>query len=77
MLINRIWVAGRISWLVVSAIVILCATIIVFDFVWRVVEVPFRTLLIGTAASYAVISSFALMGYLRMRRKGGQRKRWL
>ena len=49
------WVNGRLSWPFVIASVYLSLSLIVLDYVWRVVSISFDTLLI-----YATIADLAI-----------------
>ncbi len=43
---GKIFVNGRLSWTLVTVIVFLAASAVVFDYVWRIVEAPFEVLAI-------------------------------
>ena len=72
-----LWVDGRLSWPLVIVVAYISASVIIVDFVWRIVVLPFDTLLLCVVTIGG--SLFVLLGLLmllsaRARRKTNFRK---
>jgi predicted membrane protein len=70
------WVEGRLSWPFVIALAYLSASLIVADYVWRIVVMPFDTLLIYIVAIDGVTAALLIGVYVlcgRRWRKGIER----
>jgi hypothetical protein len=50
-----VWVSGRLSWPFVIVIVYVTAALICFDYLWRVVVIPFDMLLIYAAIGFVAL----------------------
>jgi hypothetical protein len=65
-----IWVDERLSWPFVIAVAYLSASLLILDYIWRIVVIPFDTLLIyATVADLGIATALiALYRALRGRR---------
>ena len=66
-----VWVRGRLSWPFVICIAYLTAAIIGFDYVWRVVVIPFDTLLLSAALKLGTLTIVLIGLYGWWQRRNG------
>lgn len=57
-------ILDQLSWRLIAYFVYACCALLVFDYVWRVVEMPFMTM-VATAAAIAIAGFVALVLLLR------------
>ena len=69
------WVDGRLSWPLVIAVVFVTASLLAVDFVWRMVVVPFDTLLIYAIMLDGAAAALLIGGYILVRRRRGFREK--
>jgi len=66
-----VWIDGRLAWPLVIAISYLSALVIIFDFSWRILVMPFFALVL--AAAVFGVSGAILIAVLILRNKKAQR----
>lgn len=74
---NWIWAEGRLRWPLVALIVYGTVSVVIFDYVWRIVIMPFVTLLAAGLAAYVagLVILLLLVRLANARRSGVGRAR--
>jgi len=65
------WSDGRLSWPLVIAVVLPSLSLVVLDFVWRIVVMPVELLLTYAVAIEAAIALLLILFSIRVRRRKG------
>lgn len=68
------WVNGRFGWLFIIALLFVTASAVAFDFVHRVVVLPFTALALYAVAANILAITLMIVGYLFARRRISKRR---
>jgi hypothetical protein len=62
-----VWMNGRLSWPFVIALVYLSVSLLLLDYIWRVIVIPFDTLLIYATVAVLGIATTLIALYRALR----------
>lgn len=69
------WIDGRLPWLFVAMVAFVSASAVGFDFAWRVLVLPFESLIIWAALIDTFLAILFVSVYLTMKRTHRPRSR--